>query len=204
MTVEMPQAEPGLKPEPGGFWIRAAARIIDDWVLYFCLRMAVVIVLAVAAGAFGAVMGWNVEPFAESLQKSTAISWIASVLAILCHHTFAEGIGGATIGKRVVGLQVTDESLRSCNITQGFKRSLAFFYDGLFFGLVAEGYMKDSVLKQRAGDEWARTVVVKRRSVSEHRSAGRLMVGWAAAIAAQVMLITIARLAEYAWLLRAG
>src|SRR5439155_20023416 len=138
------------RPEAGGFWLRALARILD-WIVYWAVRLIVVIAVGFAAGLYRSITGEYAAQLMASIAKVSWISWIASPIATLCYHTVAEGFGGATLGKRVVGLQVSDVSLKPCTLKQGFKRSLAFFYDGLFFGLVAEGYMKDSPLKQRSG-----------------------------------------------------
>jgi len=39
-------------------------------------------------------------------------------------------------------------------------RSVAFYLDSLFFGLIAASSMQSSELKQRLGDKWAHTIVV--------------------------------------------
>jgi uncharacterized RDD family membrane protein YckC len=122
-----------------GFRIRAVARLLDDWVLYWLLRFLTVLVLAVAAGVYRGFTATSTRNFMKSLELSTPISWVGGAIAVLCYHTLSEGIGGATIGKRLVGLKVVDESLMPCTLLQGFKRSLAFYYDGLFFGLVVGG-----------------------------------------------------------------
>ena len=43
-------------------------------------------------------------------------------------------------------------------------RSLGYYVDGLFFGLVGWTSMSRSPTKQRLGDKWAGTVVVHNRS----------------------------------------
>lgn len=198
-TQQMTVAETAApaRPEPGGFWIRAVARMLD-WIVYFAVGVAAAVFLGICAGLYQAVTGHDVTAFVDSMEKTTFVSWIGNALGTLAYHTFGEGIGGATIGKRLAGLQVNDESQVPCTLTQAFKRSLGFFYDGLFFGLVAEGYMKDSPLKQRWGDEWAKTAVVKRRSVPLHRSTFNFLGGVAAAVFMQGTIAALTHLVEFA------
>src|SRR5205823_5416376 len=65
------------------------------------------------------------------------------------------------LGKLICQLRVIHEDAHSINIWSAVKRSLAFLWDGLFFGLVGYNSMKQSDLNQRYGDRWAHTVVVK-------------------------------------------
>jgi hypothetical protein len=48
---------------------------------------------------------------------------------------------------------------------QALLRSLAYYFDGLFFGLVAYSSMKQSPLNQRYGDRWAHTVVIRAKEL---------------------------------------
>ena len=41
------------------------------------------------------------------------------------------------------------------------KRNLAYYVDSLFFGLVAYQKMSESPKRQRIGDHWGRTMVVR-------------------------------------------
>ncbi len=191
------------KPEPGGFMIRAGARLID-WVVTFCVGFVAAVVLGLGAGIYRAMTGADLSLFFKSLQETGVISWVGGMIGVVAYHTFAEGIAGATIGKRILGLQVCDISLGPCRIGQAFKRSLAFFFDALFFGLVAERYMSDSPMKQRAGDHWADTVVVKRRSVPTHRSGLRFLAGSMTAVFVQGTVAIVTHLAQFAWILWAG
>lgn len=44
-------------------------------------------------------------------------------------------------------------------------RSLAYYIDGFFFGVVAYSTMSKSPLKQRLGDQWGNTAVFRAASV---------------------------------------
>jgi len=57
---------------------------------------------------------------------------------------------------------------------RAIQRSLAYYWDALFFGLVGYNSMQQSPLNQRYGDVWAKTVVVRAATVP--RSAVRP--GW--------------------------
>jgi hypothetical protein len=46
-------------------------------------------------------------------------------------------------------------------------RSLAYFIDGLVFGLVGYLEMTKTLMEQRHGDRWAKTLVVRRAQVPE-------------------------------------
>jgi hypothetical protein len=48
---------------------------------------------------------------------------------------------------------------------QAFIRSLAFYVDGFFFGLIGKQSMDRSRRQQRYGDHWAHTIVIKTRSL---------------------------------------
>jgi uncharacterized RDD family membrane protein YckC len=74
-------------------------------------------------------------------------------------------MSGASLGKLACGLRVVSEESRPIGLSQAFKRSLAFYWDGLFFGLVGYSSMKKSELNQRYGDHWAKTLVIKSSEV---------------------------------------
>jgi hypothetical protein len=67
---------------------------------------------------------------------------------------------------------VVSESAEPIGLAKAFKRSLAYYWDGLFFGLVGYSSMKESELNQRYGDHWAQTVVIKKREVAMESKRG--------------------------------
>jgi uncharacterized RDD family membrane protein YckC len=146
-----------IELEPAGFWIRAGARLID----------------------------WMVQTLRASIERTTFIGWIGGVLASLAYHSFSEGLSGSTVGKRLLRLQIIDVNLTPVSFGQGAKRSVAFLLDALFFGMIAAHFMNESLEKQRIGDQWAETRVVRRRSlpVSMRTPTRRMIGGFAAAIA---------------------
>jgi hypothetical protein len=79
-------------------------------------------------------------------------------------------------------------------LTQAFKRSLAFFWDSLFFGLVGYSSMKKSELNQRYGDHWAKTVVIKSSEVAAESKRGWEMFAVAFVVGSFVKIGTAAGL----------
>ena len=110
------------------------------------------------------------------------------------------GFHGSTIGKRLLGIQVLNEDGGRCSLTQAAKRSLAFLWDGLFFGLIGIVAMNGDPRRQRNGDDWAGTVVVRRASVppASQRSGNELFAAFLMAVAADSIFIVIGHLATYA------
>jgi uncharacterized RDD family membrane protein YckC len=146
-----------------GFWIRAGARLID--VVYGIglgfvagvLTGITLIILErtglVAPGWQGRLKGVNIPGFGLSL------------LGGVLYHSLTEGMYGASLGKLICQLRVVTEDARPITMKQAFLRSLAYFVDALFFGLIAYSAMRKSDLNQRYGDRWARTVVVRSRDL---------------------------------------
>jgi uncharacterized RDD family membrane protein YckC len=108
-------------------------------------------------------------------------------------HTLAEGLHGSTLGKRLCGLTVIAVEGGHADLSAALKRSVAFIWDAFFFGLVALQKMSESPRRQRYGDTWAGTQVVRISKVdpSQRRSFGRFFVAVAAALAVDGVLIFI-------------
>lgn len=188
---------------PAGFWIRAAARILD-WLVLGAAGMGGMLLFAVAAGATLAALGRDATRLIESLEQNTIIGWVGSVVATLTYHALFESVAGSTVGKRLVGLQVVSMSLEPITFKQATKRSVAFLVDGLFFGAIAAGEMKDSPSKQRIGDRWAETRVVRRRSLPQELHPPPLQYVAALIAATEVAFIigTVTQALEYLWFVR--
>lgn len=170
-------AEPVHPPAFAGFWVRTGARIIDV-ILYNILALVIIFLLVIVIGVVAAVSKIPAEPLITRLDRMTATSIIASLLASIVYHTLAEGLHGSTLGKLILGLTVLGEQGRPCGMRAALIRSAAFFVDGLFFALPAYFNMRDSLRSQRLGDEWAHTIVVRRRSLPpEQRRSGVRFLG---------------------------
>lgn len=189
--------------EPAGFWIRAAARIID-WVVLGIVGMFVGVFLALIAGIVEATTGGPAPDLLEAMTKTTFIGWIGGVITNLGYHSLFEGVAGSTVGKRVLGLHVVAFDLTPVRFDQAVKRSIGFLVDALFFGAIAAGEMKDSPEKQRIGDRWGETRVVRRRSLPLELRPSTLQFFAAFVAAVQIaFLVTLATQGmEYLWHVR--
>jgi uncharacterized RDD family membrane protein YckC len=148
-------------PQAVGFWMRACARVID-WVVLAVVGIGVSILLAAIAGIVRGVSGWESDAFVDSLFRDNWVIRIASVLEQIVYHSVCEGLGGATIGKRLLGIQVVSVDLTRCRPGQAIKRSVGFLADALFLAAIGAVHMHESPIKQRLGDKWADTRVVRR------------------------------------------
>ncbi len=88
------------------------------------------------------------------------------LLGAFLYHSITEGMFGASLGKLACRLRVVTEEGRPIGFGRALMRSLAYYFDALFFGLVAYSSMKNSPLNQRYGDKWAHTVVVPSNEVA--------------------------------------
>jgi len=182
--------------EGAGFWIRALERLIDLIIHYLISFFAEIVLLFVVYG-IAAMMGRPGRPWMALMEKKSVMSTIIVLLAPLAYNTICEGFHGATAGKLALGLVTISEDGKPTNVMQAFKRSLAFYVDGLFFAIPAATYMNKSKKHQRIGDNWAKTMVVKRSDVANFvtlRSGQRFIVTLLAAMAADGILIALAQL----------
>lgn len=136
---------------------RAAARLVDV-VLHYAVAMYTALWMAFATAFVGPGL---LQKFAES--KLFAIGF--GILGSILYQTCMEGVHGSSLGKRIFGITVLDAEGGPCTLRQAWKRSLAFLVDGLFVGLIGYLNAKGCPRRQRVGDDWADTVVVRTRSV---------------------------------------
>ncbi len=157
LGLSITQTEPVL--EGAGFWIRALARAIDyAWslALGFLAGINAAIALAILEGLSIAEPGW-----AARLGERSLTLVVVNLLGYVAYQTLCEGLHGASLGKLICGLRVRTEGLDPCRLKPALIRSLAFYIDSLFFGVIGYMAMKATPLQQRYGDRWAKTVVVK-------------------------------------------
>ena len=159
-----------------GFRRRAAARLID-LVVHFLIGMASGVAIAILAYVVQGFTGRSAQTAIDRLGTGGFEGFVLGMLGGFFYDTIMEGLHGSTVGKLIVGITVLQETAWPCTLSAAAKRSLLFFYDSLFFGLVAEHSMKQTPRQQRYGDHWADTVVVRRRSApqSSVRSFGRFV-----------------------------
>jgi uncharacterized RDD family membrane protein YckC len=172
---EAPALEGGVDGRTAGFVIRAVARGIDVLVsiaISLPATMLAFVVLTVV-GKPGGPTEW-----VEQMQGVTVAAVVLSLCGSTLYAAFSEWIAGATLGKLACGLRVVSEDFSPPTFRGALVRSVAFFVDGLFFGFVGLYAMHHSVLQQRYGDRWGRTIVVRVRAVPQSsRGAARAIVG---------------------------
>jgi uncharacterized RDD family membrane protein YckC len=187
----------GYAGEPGrirgvGFWPRVGARVIDLVVHYLIALIAgflfgiVVVVAARMAGQPPAML------FARRGQPGLALYFFA-LLGSVAYETICEGWHGSTPGKLVLSMVVVQEDGTPCRPGPALIRSFAYFFDALFFGLIAYLAMNKTPQEQRHGDAWAHTIVAKRRDVPTQslRGIDRFVVAFLFAAMADAALIMI-------------
>ncbi len=149
----------GSPPAGVGFLRRGVARVIDLGVHCLVMLGALIAASFVVALAF-AIRGRSPDVAVQRLATpSLGINLVAG-LGVLAMHALAEGLHGSTVGKRLCGITVIDQDGGPCRLVSAIKRSVAWYLDALFLGLVAAQWMSQSRRRQRIGDKWGRTVVV--------------------------------------------
>jgi len=165
-------SELGLAPYLGvGFARRAAAQVFD-LIIFDVLGLILSSITGIFVALYGIVRGIPQPVMSAKLLASSPYStmafYIAFLIGYLFYHAICEGIYGATLGKLIFKLCVISEEGKAATMGSAFIRSLAFYVDILFFGLVAALSMRSSKLQQRLGDKWAKTVVIKRSSTNPY------------------------------------
>ena len=184
IAARAPQPE-----ETVGFGPRAGARIIDLVVSQLGGLVAGVlaaIVLAILEATGVARTGWLTR-----LDHGFAFNFLSGSTASIIGATLCTGLCGASPGKWALGLRVIRTSGERAGFGASMVRELAYFIDALFFGLVAKGQMDGSAMKQRLGDQWALTVVVRAATlpVGVMQSMGLVALGVFLGIVAQSIVL---------------
>ena len=168
----------GYTGTPGGlegvpFWPRAGARLVD-LVVHYVIALASGVIFGILLGIVAAMKHLQFQPLAHQVSQFSILGFVLALLASMAYEVLGEGMGGATLGKWMLGMAVVKEDASPCDLKAGVIRSLAYFVDSLVFGLVAYLEMNKTPQQQRHGDRWAGTIVVRRASLSvESPAAGR-------------------------------
>jgi len=192
---QTPQPKTSLIPSGAGFGVRFLARLID--LLYGVILGLIVGIVAGIVFAVLAYVGKLTPEWAQRLQEDSFTGLGLSILGAFLYHTVAEGFSTVPIGKLICGLRVVQLDGRPASMKGALIRDLAYHVDALFFGLIGYASMQKGPLRQRYGDVWGKTVVVK-ASVFQPQPArgfGRMFAGilmgsalWAGLLCLQVIL----------------
>lgn len=167
---------------------RGGARIID-LVVHSITMLIIGFLIGAVLGAVVAANRGDTAALQARLSQESFMDTILALLGYIFYHTVAEWVGGASIGKAILGQAVIKEDGSVCDLRAAFVRNLLYPIDGLFLGLVAVLKMRDSPLRQRLGDKAASTVVAPRRILSEaqRKPAGIILLGITAGIAVDMI-----------------
>jgi uncharacterized RDD family membrane protein YckC len=94
----------------------------------------------------------------------TGAPFLVSLLIWLAYYTLMEGLFGATVGKFATGIRVVREDGSKADIQAALVRTVSRFIDALPFFipyLVGAIVIWTSPKRQRLGDRWAHTVVIR-------------------------------------------
>jgi uncharacterized RDD family membrane protein YckC len=137
---------------PVGVGLRAFAYVLDSVIL----AVIITLVDVVSGGAKpSASRNFLAHPNTAALALITAAS--------LVYFGGLESAWGATVGKRLVGLRVTMADGGSLTGRAVLIRTLCRLIDGILFYAVGVVLIWASPRRQRLGDRWAGTVVVRTR-----------------------------------------
>lgn len=164
----VPPAAPVSSPTYtyAGFWYRFAAAFIDGIILYF-VRIIPIAVLNVSAYSYSNSFTFTDSNrfFGSSLGAFTLLSIgsfiIYYTIDILYHSLLEASSWQGSIGKKALGLIVTDEQGYKLNFQKAFFRNLFKLISGLTFliGYIMAGFTQK---KQALHDILANTLVLKR------------------------------------------
>ena len=127
-----------------GFAIRAFARIIDMLFIHAAGMVGVllgVIILTISQRIGRLDAGWD-----QKLQANGVDFIIFGLLGTICYHTISEGIHGSSLGKQICRIRVIQMNGRPCTIKAALIRTLAWYIDSMFFGLVGYTSMSKSTI----------------------------------------------------------
>ena len=154
-----------------GFFPRAAGRLID-FLVHIGVGAVAGVTVVFAVVFYAALSAQPAEPLIAKLGATSLSTFVFSLLGALGYQTICEGISGSSLGKRVLGFTVVQEDSSPCRMRSAFIRSLSYYLDSLFLGIVAYLAMQRTSMQQRHGDAWAHTVVVHRKKLAPERQPG--------------------------------
>ncbi len=155
--VPQPASARSTAGEPAGFWRRLAAFLLDN-VLLTCASCAVVIPFVILLGV--ASPDLQSEPAALNA-ASFALQGVSIILAWLYFAFMESSASGATLGKRVLGIMVTDREGYQITFARATGRYFGKILSGIicYIGFIMAAFTPE---KQALHDMIAGTYVVRR------------------------------------------
>jgi uncharacterized RDD family membrane protein YckC len=181
-----------------GFGIRLLARVIDLAVTLFVASFMLLLVTHVI-NVIAFMAGDTQQVFVQQFMlDDSPTEFMMEIFAYVAYHAVAEQISGSTLGKWITGLVVVQEDGTPIRLKQGIGRNLWFYFESMMYGLPAVQSMYKSPRRQRHGDVWNRTMVVRRRALPAGRrpSAGMFLVGLSAALTVFAVISILGNLAR--------
>ena len=181
-----------------GFGIRFAARVIDMIVHYIIWYVAAYII-GIAINIYAMISGIPVSEILANSGSSSVYGFFLALFGSFFYQTFSEYICGASLGKIIFKIHVLSDDGQPISFKAAVIRSAAYFVDGMVFGLVAYENMKKTPLRQRYGDKWANTIVVKRSSLAKiHLPTGwKFMLAFIVGVIADGLCAIVSTLINY-------
>jgi uncharacterized RDD family membrane protein YckC len=161
-----------------GFGIRFLARLVDTLV-HYCIGIAAGLFVGILLGLYSAFAHQPISHLVHRARAGGPFVFLFALLGSVAYHAVCESVHGSSAGKMLLSLVAVNEDGKPCGFKAALIRSLAYFIDALFFGLIGYMAMQKSPQQQRHGDSWAGTVVCKRDQVQPQnlRPAGRFILG---------------------------
>jgi uncharacterized RDD family membrane protein YckC len=126
----------------------------------------------------------------SSFTTQTTVDWPWLAALWVTYYALLEGLFGATLGKRLAGLRVTDLEGRRISRQAAILRNLARLIDGLPFLYLLGGILTlGSRQHQRLGDRFAGTIVVPAAAVISPPLPPSVRRGRAIGLAAAIVLL---------------
>jgi uncharacterized RDD family membrane protein YckC len=179
------------------FWPRVGARSIDI-IVGVLIGFVAGIIFAFFVVLAAQITGQSAAPMLARQSRAGFALFVFALLGAAAYHTLCEGLHGSTLGKLLLKMVVVQENGTPCRLRAAAIRSLAYFIDGIFFGLVGYLAMKKTPQEQRYGDEWAHTIVCRRSDAPPQslRGGGRFLAVFFLAAAVHAALLMIGLLIQ--------
>jgi uncharacterized RDD family membrane protein YckC len=193
----IPPSFGGYLAKPGeltgaGFGIRFLARLIDS-IIHYMVCIGAGLCVGIVLGLYSSMTHQPIEHLVRRAQGGGSFAFLFALLGFAAYAAVSEAVHGSTTGKMLLSLVVVNEDGKPCGFRAALIRSLSYYIDALFFGLVGYMAMQKSEQQQRHGDGWAGTVVCKRDQVQPQylRPGGRFVLGLFCGIIADAGLFIV-------------